>query len=1404
MRGVAVDSKVPGASPAPTPPAAPGTRRYDKFWPGLVCLGFVVLCLLQSPGEIVGDTKLDLVVEPLSFLTRALSLWEPQGYAGQLQYQAYGYFFPMGPFFALGDLIGLPMWVVQRLWLAALMCVAFLGVLLLARRMRIGTPSTALLAGIAYAMAPRMLTSLSTTSVEVTPMALAPWVLLPLVGLSQHGSARRAAALSGLAVFCAGGVNAVATAAVLPLPVLYLLTRSPGPLRRRLAGWWVICVGLATLWWAVPLLLLGRYSPIVLPYVESAVNTTAPTDVLSVLRGTTHWLAGLASPSSGPLLPSGWSLLRDSMPVAATLALAVIGVVALTRRDLPERTWLVLGLLAGTALVSMGHLATVDGAWADQLHAALDDQLAPLRNVHKFDPVLRLPLALGMAHLAAVLVRTARSGGPAGRPTGVAGARRVGAGVVLTAIVVALVGTASPALAGRLTPPTGFEDIPAHWQETADFLAAQQPSGRALLVPASAFGSYEWGRPNDEPLQALAQSPWEVRSIIPMTPGAHIRMLDAVESRLARGEGSAGLTRYLARAGISHLVLRNDLDVIDMLSTRSSLVREALVESPGIVRVAAFGDEYPRLTPPSSTVFDAGLSEPAPAVEIYAVADPAPSAWTAPLSSAVTVNGGPEALLALEERGLITGRPALLAGETNLEAGPIMVSDALLRRERNFGRVTDATSGALTYDGSPLLDAPATDYSFPGLAQAQSMVHYIGGTPSASSSASDVAGFAASRPDAQPWAAVDSDLRTAWRPTPDPDRSRPDWWRLVSDEPFDAMQVTITLGADLSGERPTELRLTTDAGTEVVRVRNIDAPQIFSLPAGASSTLTISETATRTESPSMVLSEVVVPGVDVRRTVITPTPSAAADVYAFDKAPGRPGCLTTAGGQVRCAGELVTGSEEPAALDRVFTTAEKADFELAVVAVPRPGPALDSLLAANRTGVQATASSVEVYDPRGGAAAAVDGDSGTSWTANPADERPTMVLTWPEPRAIDELRFVSDAGLAALRPDTVTVDDGNGSTIVPLAEDGTARFAPMITDRLELILESADRGRSLDPYTQWTRPLAIGVSEIEVGGPNPTPAADTSVTLPCGQGPTVSIDGFPLTTRVDTTLGALEGMRTVSVSFCDGAVATDVAPGMHRLVVADTPALTVQAATLLRADGTLSTSPVVREAAAVTEWGVESRTVDVGGRDEDTLLVVPENTNVGWTATLDGRALDSVSVDGWQQGYVLPAGPAGTIELDFSPGGTYRFALLGGAAAIVAVGVLAALPVRPERQRSDSLRAPRRTYPRAGTVVLVLAALVGMAVVGGLVGVTAVALLWRLTAMLGHRRFLGLGVVAAGAAASAGVLLLVSADATGTARQVLAIVALGAVVAGILPVPSGPSSDRSAAGPAAREPGTAT
>jgi arabinofuranan 3-O-arabinosyltransferase len=1373
--------------PLPGAPARPPVIERVRL--AAVCLGFLGLSLAQQPGRIVGDTKLDLAVDPLGFLARALQLWEPEGFAGQVQNQAYGYLFPMGPFFALGQLAGIPPWVVQRLWLALLLSLAFLGAVTLARRLGIGTPGSRLIGGLAYALAPRMISGLGATSIEVLPMALAPWVLVPLIAGAAGGSARRAALLSGLAVFCVGGVNAVATSAVLPLAVLWLLTRPAGPRRRRLMVWWVGAVALATAWWVGPLLLLGRYASPFLDYIESASTTTSTTDVLATLRGTTQWLSYLAG-VQGPVWPAGWELVRDTGPILATVVMAAVGLWGLARRDLADRGWLVLGVLAGLVLVGLGHLGSVQGLVAEQVHDLLDGVLAPLRNVHKFDPVLRLPLALGVAHLCGVALRRAHRRQPLpGSAAGAAGSARSLRGLLalvgphrparaaVGVVVLALLVTASPAIAGRLAAPDGFEALPQHWEETADWLAENAGTGRALLLPGSSFGTYAWGQTGDEPLQALADSPWEVRNAIPLTPAGHIRMLDAVEERLNRGEGSAGLTRFLARSGITHLVVRNDLDAGTADATRPILVHQALRDSPGITRVATFGPTFPSATSFLGRTLDALLTPLRPAVEVFTVDDPGSRAYTVPLDEAVTVAGGPDGILELEDRDLLGDRPVLLADGDAPDTASTMVSDAQLRRERAFGSINGAESGGLDADDPLRLDAPARDYLYPGAEFGESVVRLEGGDISASSSAADVTSLGGARTDAHPAAAVDGDLRTAWRPA----RrfgTEPVWWRLAGDRPITADEIMVQLADDPDTLPPTGVRIRTDSGSHVVALADTAEPQWLPLPDGPTRTVEIIAAGGPGGGPadSLALAEVVVPGTEVTRTVVTPGPGGAVDAYAFDTSnPPASGCAVSVDRRPRCAAALVGAAEEGAGLDRVFSIHRPARYGMTVQAVPSPGPALDALIAgtARPWGPSVTASSSVTPDPRANADAAMDGDPLTTWTAAAGDGHPSLTLAWGAPLTIDRLRLVLTPDTAASTPLVVSLSNGTWERTVGLEEDGTAVFPAFTTDRLEISFPLLDEQTSYDPYTGAVSTLGVGISELEIPG---LPAGDPRATavLRYGEGPTVAVDGQVRATALRTTLAGLRALQPVELEFCSGSATTGwLGQGEHRFVARSTGAFAVDTATLLR-DGIRPGGALVDRAAVdVGRWDAEHRTVRVAARSRPTLLVVAENENAGWVAALDGTPLEKQTVDGWQQGYLLPPGAAGEVTLDFQPGGAYRAALAGGAAAVLLLVGLLLVPAR----RPGPPATGRR---ERGGVLVGLAGVAGLALVGGVAGLVIGAVAALL--LMGTRRpTLGRWLPGAAMLAAGVASVVPGGDDGATVGQLLALVAVAALVVSLLP-----------------------
>ena len=1300
-------------------------RRVQQLRSVAICTMLAAFAFLQEPGRIAPDTKLDLVVDPARFLGRALHLWEPNGFFGQVQNQGYGYLFPMGPFFLLGKLAALPPWVVQRLWWTLLLCLAFGGTVRLARAMSLGTDATRLFAGLVYALSPRMLTVMGATSVEALPMAIAPWVLLPLV-LATTGklSLRRGAALSGVALLCAGAVNAAATAAVLPLPVLWILTRHRSPDRRRLAVLWSAAVVAASAWWVVPLLLLGRYSPPFLDYIESASVTTGITTPFEVLRGGSHWLAYLSS-TDGPILPAGWLVLTTPMLVLDTALIAAVGLLGLHARRLPERTWLVLGVAAGVVLLGAGHVATgaaaaADAPWSGALRELMDGPLAPLRNVHKFDPVLRLPLALSVAYLAAELLRWARARQDAVLAVGT---------TVLTGVAL-LAGSAAPLLTTRLVADGTFADVPGYWRQTAGWLAEPDHQGRALLLPSSRFGVYSWGHPHDEPLQTLATTPWGVRDAIPLAPAGHIRYLDAIDQVLADGSGSPGLAAYLARGGVRWLVVRNDLDWARADATRPVVVHQALSRSSGITRVASFGPTVGG----DSNVFrdnDQRLGRAYPAVEIFEVAGGGHRADVYDAGDTLEVSGGPEALLALAARGWLAGRPIVFAGDRTAALTPpnAVVTDQLLRRERNFGSSDYAVSQVLTADDPVRNDAAARDYlPWPGR-EHETMARIEGlRRLSASSSSSDANAFGGGKPEHQPFAAVDGDSATSWLSAPSTD-SRGAWLQLDLSRPVSSGSVQIRFDRRSPGDPVARVRI--DLGARHVS-RQVEPAGFVSVPV-TSPIRRLRVTAERFADgqPGLVLgiSEITVPGQRFSRTLLTPgdvrAVSGTVRIALDHTADGRPGCLQD-GSQAQCAAGLARPDEE-VDLDRTVQLAQPLSGRVQLSVTPRPGPALSAWLRNSTPGVRVVASSSEVSDPVGDGQAVADGNASTGWVAAADDNAPELDVTLPKTQLVSGLQVTSSAALSASGAKEVQVSSESGVRNAPLDDDGHATFEALRGRRFTVSFPVVAPRESFDPQTRLVTVRPVGLSELRLvsatdgsTAPAGARAADVRLTTPCGDGPTLQVGATTLDTRVESTLGDVRALVPARAVPC-GSDAASLPTGRSRIVATATPLWQPTAISVEAAGGTARAAPPVQP--EVRAWGADSRRVTLPASDTARVLVVHENENVGWRATMDGHRLARVVIDGWQQGYVVPASAAGPVTLVHEGDRPYRLGLALGLALAVLLVVAAAVPsrARAARELGPGTSRPALRGLLATGVLLAFGGWLGLAAGAGLVGL-AVAL----------------------------------------------------------------------------------
>lgn len=1346
----------------------------------LLLVGAIALALTfaQSPRQISPDTKLDLTTNPLRFLQRATNLWNSDLPFGQSQNQAYGYLFPHGTFFLIGHLLGVPGWITQRLWWAVLLTVGCWGVLRVAEALGIGSPASRVIGAAAFALSPRVLTTLGSISSETLPMMLAPWVLLPAI-LALRGtsgrSVRALAAQAGLAVALMGAVNAIATLASCLPAVIWLACHRPNRLWWRYTAWWLLALVLATLWWVVALTELRGVSPPFLDFIESSGVTTQWSSLVEVLRGTDSW-----TPFVAPHATAGAPLVTGSVAILGTCLVAAAGLAGLASPALPARGRLVTMLLVGVVLLAIGYSGGLGSPLAHQVQVFLDAGGTPLRNVHKLGPVIRLPLVLGIAQLLG------RMPLPGSAPRSVwlravahpERDRRVAVGiVVLTALMV----STSLAWTGRLTPPGTFSAIPRYWHGAADWLSSHNTGtpvpGRVLVVPGAPFATQVWGTSHDEPLQVLGSSPWGVRDSIPLTPPQTIRALDSVQRLFAAGSPSAGLADTLARQGISYLVLRNDLDPESSRSARPILVHRAVAGSPGLQKVAEFGAPMGPGTL-AGFVNDSGLRPHYPAVEIYRVGGSAnPGApYFVETDRLPRVDGGPEVLLRLDERRRLLGQPALGpvlltqdARAASLPAPLVTVTDTPVARETDYGRV-DQHSSAIravgdarhTYNRVPDYPVPGADLVYGG---------WAGGRVTVSSSSADSTAMPDVAPATSAVAAIDGDSATAWVSNA-LQAAVGQWLQVDFDHPVTNAVITLTPSATAVGAQIRRILVETVNGSTTLRFDEAGKPLTAALPYGETPWVRVTAAATDDGSAGvqfgitdLAITQYDAAGfahpVQLRHTVLVPGPPADSVITRWDLGSdllGRPGCAP-ATDSMRCAASMALAPEEPANLSRTLTVPHPVTITPMVWVRPRQGPKLADLIA--QPGATRAHGDSDVLDLLGSAYAASDGDPATAWTAPQRVVQhktpPTISLTLPRPTEVAGLRVLPSRSALPAHPTMVAVNLGDGPQARVVHPDGgpqTLSLQPRVTDTVTVsLLDWEDViDRNALGFDQLKPP---GLAEVvALGGDGAAIApADASrnrlreITVDCDHGPVIAVAGRFVHTSVRTTVGALLDGNPVAALPCERDPIA-LPAGQQELLISPGAQFVV--------DGAQLSAPTAAELLGTTTvpastgvWGPARREVRAAASATSRVLVIPDSINPGWVAhTSTGARLTPVAVNGWQQGWVVPAGDPGTITLTFAANAVYRSGLAFG---LTLLPMLALLAWWRRRRVGPGNPLPRPWMPGR---LAAAAVLVAGAAITGVAGVIVVGAVCGLRYALRRRKPL-LDNVTAGL--SAGGLILAGA-----------------------------------------------
>jgi len=1341
--------------------------RASRWW----LLGAFVTSLAafipDAFGRQVSDVKIDLVVDPVYFFSHLVNLWDPSGWFGSIRDQYLGYAFPTAPFFVLGHLMGMPPWLTERVWMALFVTVAFWGAVRLAEVLDIGSTPTRLAAGAAFALWPTFTILVGSSSTAVGPGVLLPWVMIPLIRGSRSGPTIRAAAVSSIAVLFMGGVNATVTLCALVMPALYLLTRESSPRKRSLTGWWIVCVGLACAWWIIPLFDLGAYGYNFLPYTEQALTINSTMSATSVLTGAGDWVAGSTS-GQIPWDQAGFTVVHLPVIILGSALAAAAGLYGITRKDMPERRFLVLTIGIVSVATMAAYWGHFGGPFGDALRPIMDSLLAPLRNVYKLEPSIALVLVLGIAH---ALHRVPRGFTPF--------QWRWTAGPIVVLVLVAL---AVPYLMGRAAQTESYPAIPKYWSQVADYLARNAPTTTALVVPASAHGQYVWGWPLDQPLEALARSPWVDREVTPFGGPGSTRMVDAINLALKVGLPDPGLSPLLERSGIKYVVVQNDVEW-QLSDSPSPLQVHHVLEDSGFVRVAKFGPTIETRTTlgPSVNIINRGVTVAYPSVEVFEAAAPQSRVQTPvatyPVSDTALVSGGPEGILQLLTAGVIReNQAAILAGDQQGSyKGPLFaVTDTLRRQDVSFGLMNDNTSFTFTAtQQKPTQESVPVDLSVPRQMLSISGVNHqtvavFTGAKSiiASSYGSYLFGF----PEYNPANLFDGESSSGWV-TGATDRGVGEWVQINFDHVLDPKGTRVQPLVVPGRPTVTAVRVTTTHGSVVTRLQHSSTKQLVRVPTGRTGFLRVTLTSVAGGQPleNPGLQSITIPGVHVRMYLKPPQEAVGNGARRL--------ALSFQATQVDPT-NIVRSPPEPV-LARQFSTPRAMTLGVLGQAMPVKGVALDKMIGSSAMTISASSTfgDLPAVRPQN----LIDNNPGTSWIA--ANRDPVITMQWPKPHFLSSLRVVFSNSDLAARPREIRISSPVGSRLLNLDVTKPSvllHFVPILADRVTVSFPKVSSHWIADGLGT-TIQAPVGLAELEFPSLfqyQVAPAVpSTPFSQPCGSGPTISIDGTTYQTRLRGDLGDLVSLQPLSLSICGWDDSIRLVAGSHDLITPTTSVpFNVSSLTMTEDDIHPPVGVTTARSTKVVNWDADSRSLVIGAGPAS-YLEVHQNYNPGWVATLDGKTLTPIRLDGWQQGYVVPAGQGGTVHLAFTPEGPFLVGVFLSGLGVLLL-VLLALGVGSRRRGVKLPPAPPRRNRENAVPALVLAA-AAIFIVGGPL-VVAVPIL----AVAAVRRPALLPWIAAGSMTAAGIVGAVDPGTSAFAgignfswaAQALAVVALAAVL----------------------------
>ena len=1323
---------------------------------GLAFLTYVPF-LLSAPGQVSGDTKQYLYLDPGRFLSRAAHLWDPQVGAGTVPHQHIGYLFPMGPWFWAFEQLGVPDWIAQRLWWGTVSLVAALGARWLFRMLGVRGAGP-LVGAVVYVLTPYQLAFTARISVLLLPWAALPW----LVGLAIRAVRRggwRDPALFALVALAAGGVNAPTLLLVGLGPALWLgleALRGRRQARRVLTA--MARIGVLTLgvsiWWMTGLRIQGTYGLPILQLTEEVRVVSAASAPDDLLRGLGNWFFYGGDRLGYSLDQASDYADRASLDTWFSFAVPVLALAAAAVLRWRHRTYFVLLVVAGV-VVGAGAWPYDDPSPYGTLWRSFADTSSlglALRNTARVVPVL----VLGLAGLLAAAV------GSVIRPR-----LHLLAGAVVVAVVLAAFGPVwrTGYLSDGIRRP---EEVPDHWKAATAALDAGGTATRVLEVPGANFSAYRWGNTVEPITPGLIDRPYLAREVLPYGSPPSVNLLDALDRRMQQGTFEPASLAPVARMfNVGTVALRSDLQYERFGTPRPRPLWSALTDplAPGLQPPATFGPPGLDTRPPRPFLDEQelrlplGAPEPPP-VALFDVEDPVPIVHTSSPDEPVLLAGDGDGIVDAAAAGLLDGEALLfeLAAldaeglRSSLDAGAdLVLTDSHRRRPQNWFSSLRETMGPTERVGQTLTDPIGFDFRlepFGGSPEdAHTLVEHEGGRVDATG------GGGTFRPEDRAVGAFDGDLRTSWRVGgPDPAGQR---LTLELDDPVTADGVTLTQPQD--GPR--------DRVLTAVRL-HLDGDEPITVPLGEES---LGATGQRVPFPErsvgrleIELVETTVPPFDpARANAVGFAEVGLADVEVVESvrlpvdlaervgADASGHSLDVVMSRLRSEPAERGRQDHELALERRFELPDQRAFGLTGTARVNPNVAdelLDAVLGTVAEGATFTSSGHLLGDLGSRASRAFDDAPGTAWTApaGPQEEQ-WIQVGLPAPATVERagLTLVADGRHSVPTRLRLEADGAPVGTIaVPEIADGAAEgatvqvplaFEPVQATQLRFVVEEVRRRAAAegDPAPEATLPVSI--ADIELDGV-PAPAGGEAGVPDGCRYDLLAVDGADVGVRL--TGSPSDARAGLAVEPCGGPL--DLAAGSHRLrarpgidtgididrLVLSSDAAGRPAEVEPRGADRRASGATVR----VADAGATSFDLAVQSDGEPFWLVLGQSSNEGWSADLDGGSLgERQLVNGYANGWLVTPEVAGTlsVELRWTPQRLVWVGLaLSLAVALACIAVVVATTRRAETQPVDSFEGvsavavlgPAWSYPvgsrpslRATAGLAVLAFLVASA-----------------------------------------------------------------------------------------------